>query len=151
MRSDERLEITAIVRDGQPVEPLRTKDAFAAQCGVLVRDKIPISKELWNQPKDEEIQVSFVEDRQKDDLWTALKANFTLPPEEDPDKPVIEPLVKACALKKMAHLFRRWKNELKSTYVDKGKTPEFTGRFEKIRDHWPAFVAYKTSDRSKKM
>ena len=40
---------------------------------------------------------------------------------------------------------------MKSTYVDKGKTPEFTGRFEKIRDHWPAFVAYKTSDRTKKM
>ena len=25
---------------------------------------------------------------QKDDLWTALKENFTLPPEEDPEKPV---------------------------------------------------------------
>ena len=64
-----------------------------------------------------------------------MKANFTLPPEEDPDKPVIEPLVKARALKKMADLFRRWKNELKSMYVDKGKTPEFIGRFEKIRYH----------------
>ena len=95
--------------------------------------------------------MSFVNDRQKDDLWTALKANFTLPPEEDPDKPVIEPLVKAHALKKMADLFRRWKNELKSTFVDKGKTPAFTGRFEKIRDHWPAFVAHKTSEKSKKM
>ena len=35
--------------------------------------------------------------------------------------------------------------------VDKDKTPEFTGRFEKIRDHWPAFVAYMTSYKSKKM
>ena len=60
-------------------------------------------------------------------------------------------MVKACALKKMADLFRRWMSELKSTFVDRGKTPEFTGRFEKIRDHWPAFVAYKTSDKSKKM
>ena len=33
----------------------------------------------------------------------------------------------------------------------KGKTPEFTGRFEKIRDHWPAFGAHKTSEKSKKM
>ena len=79
--------------------------------------------------------MSYVNDRHKDDLWTALKANFTLPPEEDPEKPVIEPLVKAHALKKMADLFRRWKNELKTTFVDKEKTPEFTGRFEKIRDH----------------
>ena len=80
-----------------------------------------------------------------------LKANFTLPPEEDLNKPVIEPLVKACALKKMADLFKRWKNEFKSMFVEKGKAPEFTGRVEKIRDHWSAFVAYKISDKSKKM
>ena len=80
-----------------------------------------------------------------------LKANFTLPPEEDPNKPVIEPKVKACALKKMADLFRWWKKELNTTFVDKGKTPEFTGRYEKIRDRWPAFVAYKTSEKGKKM
>ena len=98
MRSDERFTITAIARDGLSIEPLRTKDTFTAQCGVLVRDMIPISIELWNQPKKEELQVSFVEDRQKADLWTSLKENFTLPPEEDPNKPVIEPKVKACAL-----------------------------------------------------
>ena len=80
-----------------------------------------------------------------------MKVNFTLPEEEDPENPVIEPLIKSCPLKKMADLFRRWKNELKSMFVDKGETPEFTSRFEKIRDHWPAFVAYKTSDKSKKM
>ena len=51
----------------------------------------------------------------------------------------------------MAGLFRRWKNELKATYVDQDKTPEFTGQFEKIRDHSPAFVANKTLERSKKM
>ena len=87
---------------------------------------------------------------QKDDLWTELKANFTLPPEEDPEKPVKEQLIKSHALKKMADLFRRWKNELK-TFVDKEETPEFIGRYEKIRDHWPAFVAHKTSEKSKKM
>jgi hypothetical protein len=80
-----------------------------------------------------------------------LKVNFTLPDEEDPENPVIEPLIKSHALKKMEDLFRRWKNELKTTYVDQDKTPEFTGRFEKIRDHWDAFVAHKTSEKSKKM
>ena len=88
---------------------------------------IPISIELWNQPKKEELQVSFVEDRQKDDLWKVLKVKFTLPEEEDPERPVIEPLIKSHALKKMADLFRRCKNELKATYVDQDKTPEFTG------------------------
>ena len=95
--------------------------------------------------------MSYVNDMQKDDLWTELKANFTLPPEEDPEKPVKEQLIKSHALKKMAELFRRWKNELKTSFVDKEKTPEFIGRYEKIRDHWPAFVAHKTSEKSKKM
>ena len=151
MRSDERFTITAIARDGQPIEPLWNKKEFTTQCGILVRDMIPISIELWNQPKDEELQVSFVEDRQKADLWKALKVNFTLPEEDDPENPVIVPLIKSFALKKMADLFRRWKNELKTKFVNKEKTPEFTGRYKKIKDHWPAFVAHKTSDRSKKM
>ena len=107
MRQDERFTITAIARDGQPIEPIRTKEAFSAQCGVLVRDMIPISIELWNRPKDEELQVSFVEDRQKDDLWKALKVNFTLPEEDDPENPLKEPLIKSFALKKMADLFRK--------------------------------------------
>ena len=81
MRPDERFTITEITRDGQPIKPLQIKEAFSAQCGVLVRDMIPISIELWNEPKKEELQVSFVEDRQKEDLWKALKVNFTLPEE----------------------------------------------------------------------
>ena len=83
-------------------------------------------------------------------LWTELKENFTLPPEEDPEKPVKEQLIKSCALKKMADLFRRWRKELKK-FVDKEETPEFIGKYEKIRDHWPVFVAHKTSEKSKKM
>ena len=102
------------------------------------------------KPKEEDPEVSYVNDMQKDDLWTELKENFTLLPEEDPEKPVKEQLIKSHALKKMADLFRRWKNELK-TFVDKEETPEFIGRYEKIRDHWPAFVAHKTSEKSKKM
>ena len=47
----------------------------------------------------------------------------------------------------MTDLFRNRKKELNTKFVDKGKTPEFTGRYEKIRDHWPAFVAYKKSEK----
>ena len=53
--------------------------------------------------------------------------NFSLTPEEDLNNPVIEPKVKAFALKKMADLFRNWKKELNTKFVDKGRTPEFTG------------------------
>lgn len=151
MHSDERFEITAIACDGKPIEPIRTKEAFAYKCGVLVRYKIPISIHQWLKPKNEDPEVSYVSDMQKEDLWTTLKTNFTIPPEEDPKKPVKEELIKSHALKKMAELFRRWKSELKTTFVDKEITAEFTGQYEKIRDHWLAFVAHKTSDKSKKM
>lgn len=50
----------------------------------------------------------------------------------------------------MAELFRRWKKEL-NKFVENNETPEFKGRYEKIRDHWPAFVAHKTSEKSKKI
>ena len=102
MRSDERFEITAIACDGKTIEPIRTRDAFHAQCGVLVRDKIPISIQQWLKPKKEDPEVSYVSDMQKEDLWTTLKENFTLPPEEDPEKPVKDQLIKSHALKKMA-------------------------------------------------
>ena len=133
MSSDEKFEIIAITPDGQPIEPLRTKSAFVAQCGVLVTDKIPISIQQWYKPKDDP-EVSYVNDMQKEDLWTQLKANFTLPPEKDPKKPVKEQLIKSCALKKMATLFRRWRKEF-NHFVDKKKTPEFIGKYEKIKDH----------------
>ena len=84
LRQDEKFTITLIGDDGQPIEPKATKDAFSAQCGAIVRDIIPISIQQWNKPaKNKDPQVSYVTDRQKDDLWTSLKANFTLPPEED--------------------------------------------------------------------
>ena len=102
MSSDEKFEIIAIAPDGQPIEPLRTKSTFVAQCGVLVRDKIPISIQQWFKPATEDPEVSYVNDMQKNDLWTELKSNFTLPPEDNPKKPVKEQLIKYFALKRMA-------------------------------------------------
>ncbi len=150
MSSDEKFEIIQIVRDGQPIEPYRTKKAFVAQCGVLVRDKIPISIQQWFKPATEDPEVSYVNDMQKNDLWTELKSNFTLPPEDNPENPIKEKLIKSFALKRMAELFRRWKKEL-NKFVENNETPEFKRRYEKIGDHWPAFVAHKTSEKSKKM
>ena len=150
MSSDEKFEIIAIAPDGQPIEPLRTKSTFVAQCGVLVGDKIPISIQQWFKPAKEDPEVSYVNDMQKNDLWTELKSNFTLPPEDNPENPVKEKLIKSFALKRMAELFRRLKKEL-NKFVENNETPEFKGRYEKIRDHWPAFVAHKTLEKSKKM
>ena len=98
MSSDEKFEIIEIAPDGEPIEPIRTRKAFSSQCGVLVRDKIPVSIQEWYKPaKDEDAEVSYVNGMQKEDLWTELKANFTLPPEEDPEKPVKEELIVLCS------------------------------------------------------
>ena len=122
MSSDEKFEIIEIAPDGEPIEPIRTRKAFSAQCGVLVRDRIPISIQQWYKPaKDEDAEVSYVNDMQKEDLWNELKANFTLPPEEDLEKPVKEQLIKSCALNKMATLMRRWRKEL-NQFVEKKDT-----------------------------
>ena len=120
MSSDEKFEIIEIAPDGEPIEPIRTRKAFSSQCGVLVREKIPISIQQWYKPKDDP-EVSDVNDMQKEDLWTQLKGNFTLPPEEDPEKPAKEQLIKSCALKKMATLMRRWRKEL-NQFVEKKDT-----------------------------
>ena len=122
MSSDEKFEIVEIAPDGEPIEPIRTRKAFSAQCGVLVRDRIPISIQQWYKPaKDEYAEVSYVNEMQKKNLWTELKANFTLSPEEDPEKPVKEQLIKSCALKKMVTLMRRWREEL-NQFVEKKDT-----------------------------
>ena len=83
------------------LNPSGPRKKFNAQCGVLVRDMIPISIEQWLKPKDKDSQVSYVSNRQKANLWTALQENFTFPSEEDPENPVKKPMIKAYAL-------RRW-------------------------------------------
>ena len=143
MRQDEKFIIEEIGRDGLPSKPRKAKDAFSAQCGVVVRDMIPISIHLWYKPKNEHPQVSYVNYMQKNDLWTALKANFTLPPKEDPEKqpPVIEQLVKEATLKKIRELSRTWKNELNAKFVEKTRlqnSPAGLRRSEITGTHlWP--------------
>ena len=112
------------------IEPKWTKDTFVSQCRAIVGGSVPISIQQWNKSKDDP-EVSYVQDKLKGDLWTSLMTNFSLPLEEDLNNPVIEPKVKKFAIKKMADLFRNWNKVLNTKFVDKGKTPEFTGQFEK--------------------
>jgi hypothetical protein len=38
---------------------------------------------------------------------------------------------------------------LNEQFVEKDETPEFTDQYAKLKDHWPAFVAYKKSEKGK--
>ena len=137
--------ITAISPKGQPVAPKAVATTFKNQCGVLVRDRIPITIREWNKTKN--VSESEVADRYKDTLFDDLMAHFTLPDlgsESEMDKQ--KALVKKWALKKMGELFRAWKNRLWATYKAEKKPPLFEGYLAKQEHNWEEFVKYKESE-----
>ena len=44
----------------------------------------------------------------------------------------------------MAEQLQTFKKNLTKNYIKKGKMPEFTGDLAKQKDHWNAFVPYKS-------
>jgi hypothetical protein len=76
------------------LEPNSVANTFTTQCGVLVKDMVPISNQEWNKPKaakgepaegepEEGARVSYVSKIVKDRLWESLIPHFTLPATED--------------------------------------------------------------------
>ena len=136
------LVIDKVGEDGAVLEPVENRTKFISQCGVLVRDNLPISIREWHKPKRDDGSVTYVDERSKDDLWNKLMVNFTLPPDlEDAEKLT----VKSWTFKKMATQFATYKKNLWSTYKNKKKVPTFTGALEKQKDHWAEFKAYRES------
>jgi hypothetical protein len=159
LEEHERYKIKEIGEDGEPIAPATHAKKFVSQCRVVVRDNIPITIREWKKRKTE--AVSFVEKRFKYMLWKKLMVNFTLaspevdpneedPYEEDPDLNNIERKDKKWTLSNMTTQFNNRKKRLDKDYVQKEKTPVFVGAFDKIKDHWDAFVEYKTSEEAKK-
>jgi len=145
---NQRFKIEEVAEDGEPIAPAQHARLFVNQCGVILRDNIPITTQEWNKPKAD--GVSYVDDRSKDMLWNKLMTHFTLPLEVDLQNKVIERKVKAWTLRKIGTQFCNHKKRLYSEYIKKNKTPEFKGALEKIKDHWDAFVEYKTSAEAQK-
>ena len=75
-----RISIDKVGDDGEPLEPIENRRKFINQCGVLVRDMIPITIAEWNKPKKgANVGASYVEQRIKDLLWDTLLTHFSLP------------------------------------------------------------------------
>jgi hypothetical protein len=124
-----KYKIDAIKPNGKPLAPKKIADKFIRQCGVLVKEQLPISLQEWREPAKPRPGVTFVDDRQKLLLWETLMEHFTLPDhftDADVEK------VKNAALRKMAVAFNNHKNRVWDKYVKGGrKTPVFEGTLEK--------------------
>ena len=128
MDATQRFTIEEIDDRGQPIVPEKHARMFVNQCGVIVRDNIPITIQEWKKPRNAgEEFTSYVDDVAKEDLWQKLIAHFILPPqyeefEADGTTPIPGGLerrekVKERALSKMAELFRNHKKTLWAKYV----------------------------------
>ena len=160
LSANQKLTIDVVSPDGKPLEPTQHATKFINQCGVIVRDMIPITVQEWHEPKKARLGATFVNKRSKKDLWRKLMENFILPLEyskKDDDGNEIpggrerRRRVKQYALKKMAEAFRGFKKMLYAKFIAKKRTPVFEGAYEKLRQQWPEFVAFKASERAKEM
>ena len=123
--------ITVVSALGEPKEPKKAAQKFVKQCGVMVRDRIPIIVREWNKTKEVEDSEYFAE-RYKDGLWNDLMAHFTLPEyEDDPNTAALRDKFKQFTLKKMAELFRQWKKTLWKEYQKNKTAPKFEGYLAK--------------------
>ena len=124
-----KYNIEPVKPNGEPLAPKKIADKFVRQCGILVKDQLPISLQEWREPAKPRPDLTFVDDRQKSLLWDTLMEHFTLP-DHFTDADVQK--VKDTALRKMAIAFNTHKKTIWTKYVEGGKkTPEFKGTLQK--------------------
>ena len=139
------LTIDAISTNGEPVLPILNARVFVRQCGVIVRENIPINIQEWNKLKKDE-SASFVSNRLKEFLWTKLISFFTLPVLKIVSETEKQnATVKKFALSKMMTQFNKFKNNLYKDYLADGEPKEWIGPMMKQREYWPQFVEMKKS------
>ena len=61
-----RISIDKVGDNGDPLEPAESRRKFISQCGVLVRDMVPIMLEELHKPEDDNDGASYVDQRRKD-------------------------------------------------------------------------------------
>ena len=113
-----KYNIEAIRPSGKPLAPKKIADKFVRQCGVLVKDQLPISIQEWKEPKTKRPGVTWVDDRAKKDLVKSLMEHFTLP---DHFTEAVVLKVKDAARRKMAVAFKNHKNREWDKYVKGGR------------------------------
>jgi hypothetical protein len=74
-----KLNLDDFKDDGRPILPEANARTFVRQCGVVVRDGVPITMQEWIEPNNPKPGVKYVEKRLKDALWRQLMEHFILP------------------------------------------------------------------------
>jgi hypothetical protein len=132
MRERDHLTIEEVSQDGEPLFPKKNTNAFVTQCIVHVQDMVPISNQEWNKPKG--YGVSYVTDRAQKMLWESRISHLSVFEDDELTKAMREKF-KQWALNKMAAQFNNNKKILYNESLKAGKSPEFIGQLEKLRDH----------------
>src|SRR3954468_20140366 len=142
-----KYNIEAFRPNGEPLAPKKITDKFVRQCGILVKDQLPISLQEWRKSAKPRPNVTFVDENKKKLHWDTLMEHFTLPDqltEADVQK------VKDAAFRKMAVAFKNHKRTTWEKYVKDGrKTPLFEGILENQSAHWDDFMKFKDSELAK--
>ena len=60
-----KYNIESVKPSGEPLTPKNIANKWTCQCGVLVKDKLPISIQEWKEPKTKRPGVTWVDDRAK--------------------------------------------------------------------------------------
>ena len=68
MKEGVKYNIDSIKASGEPLTPKNIANKWTRQCGVLVKDKLPISIQEWKEPKTKLPDVTWVDDRAKQKL-----------------------------------------------------------------------------------
>jgi len=89
--------------DGEPTEPKEIARKYVSQCGVIVRERVPISIRKWRSTDPNEPYV--LANTEKEMIWTDVKEIFRFPSDR-------EEKLKDWALKKMATQFQDYKIKL---------------------------------------
>nr|ABA93848.1 transposon protein, putative, CACTA, En/Spm sub-class [Oryza sativa Japonica Group] len=127
-RKDEGFHVVTYVSPkGEPLAPKLARVKFSSQCGIIVREKIPITV------KD----CDHVSNGDKEVLWKELKKIFQFPDGS-------EAAVRNCALQTMAKSWRGWKTTLNSKFVKTGRTP-FSTYANITPNQWVDFLTLKNS------
>ena len=66
MKEGQRVVIDIVDAKGEPMQPLECRRKFINQCGVVVRDLVPITLQEWHKPKDDNKPTTYVDVRLKD-------------------------------------------------------------------------------------